>query len=337
MFLVFLLGRIRADIDEIADCYEHLWPGFSSAEQADVINETLIKPEAVLQYTNLETGNRNSVQIAKELGAGYDGRRLATFARQRTGLKRVQDDLCGVYRDEHSRPFSVKTKSQINLHLFASNDPDDVDEMDNGEEVTPVRSFTPRVLHPATIMSVPPPLPPMPTNSASPSKSIILPPAVSSAQLSPKIINGGGTKSSSNFLSKLMNRSTTSTTNSTTDKDDQQRLVDEDHALPTIVPSTSLGIQTFSSTEIDSFDDDSNNFGELNALLAGSSSTKPGIDSFQTKQQSSAGHSNPATQNAHRMASRRRSSQQMSRDEVDENDQDAPGAIRATYDFLNNW
>lgn len=322
-------GRIRADIDEIAECYEHLWPAFSAAEQADVINETLIQPAAVLQYSNLETTNRKSGQFGKELGAGYDGRRLATFARQRTGLKRIQDDLCGVYRDEHSRPFAVKTKSQINLHLFATNDSDDVEETDNGgEEVTPVRSFVPRALP----MAIAPPLPPQPTHS-SPSKSITLPPPVSSTQLSPKNTNGSS-KTSSNFLAKLMNRSTTSTTNSSSaDQDDQQRLVDEDHLLPTIVASSSLGLQSFSSTDIDPFDDDSSNFGESNALLSGSASNKPGIDTFQAK--TPMAHT---VNTAARMTSRRRSEQQMCRDEVDDmKDQDAPGAIRATYDFLNNW
>lgn len=323
-------GRIRADIDEIADCYEHLWPSFSAAEQADVINETLIRPAAVLQYSNLEDPARKSSQLGKELGAGYDGRRLATFARQRTGLKRIQDDLCGVYRDEHSRPFAVKTKSQINLHLFATNDPDDVDETDNGgEEMTPVRTFVPRAL-PST-MAVPPPLPPQQATHSSPSKSIILPPPVSSTQLSPK---NNSTKTSTNFLAKLINRSATSTTNSSADKDDQERLVDEDQQFATIVASSSLGLQSFSSTDIDPFDDDSSNFGESNALLSGSASTKPGIDTFQAKNASVTANAN---HQATRMTSRRRSGQPLTRDEEDDNDQDAPGAIRATYDFLNNW
>lgn len=292
-----------------------------------MINETLIRPAAVLQYSNLSEANRKSGHFVKDLGAGYDGRRLATFARQRTGLRRIQDDLCGVYRDEHSRPFAVKTKSQINLHLFATNDTDDVDETDNGgEEVTPVRTFVPRVLPMTNAPTAAAPLPPLPTHS-SPSKSIILPPPVSSAQLSPKHTNGA-TKTSSNFLAKLMNRSTASTAD--TADDDQQRLVDDDQLRATIVASSSLGLQSFSSTDIDPFDDDS---GELNALLSHNScATKPGNDSFPTKVAASA--SNNANAGA-RMTSRRRSSHHQ--DANEDNDEDAPGAIRATYDFLNNW
>lgn len=281
-----------------------------------------------MQYSNLGGATSKSGQYGKDLGAGFDGRRLATFSRQRTGLKRIQDDLCGVYRDEHSRPFAVKTKSQINLHLFATNDPDDADETDNnGEEVTPVRTFVPRAIPMA--MASAPPLPPQPSHS-SPSKSIILPPPVSSSQLSPKTTNGAN-KTSSNFLAKLMNRSTTSNTNASIEKDDQERLVDEDQLYTTIVASSSLGLQSFSSTDIDPFDDDSSNFGESNALLSGSASAKPGIDTFQAKTQLTNSNANT------RLTSRRRSGQQLTRDEQDDNDQDAPGAIRATYDFLNNW
>lgn len=318
-----MAGRIRADIDQIADCYEHLWPAFSSTEQGDVINETLIQPAAVLQYSGIATQKSKQPPFAEDLGAGYDGRRLGTFARQRTGLKRIQDDVCGVYRDEHSRPFAVKTKSQIALHLFSesSADQEDVDETDAADEaVPPIRVITPAAtprpqLAAALRESVLSPVPPI---HSSPSNSITLPPAVSSAQLSPK--HGVGVKPT-NFLAKLMNRSSTGAASSSScGDDDQQRLVDDD-PLPTILaassqhPSSSLGGELSFSSADDDNDDDKHNFNELNALLA-------------TDITGGGGHSTKLGNN------RRRDSQRV-------NDDDAlvstDGVATATYDFLNNW
>lgn len=55
----------------------------------------------------------------KNEGYGFDGRDLRTFAIQTVAMKVIQDDNIGSFRDEYSRPFSYRTKSQINLHLFS--------------------------------------------------------------------------------------------------------------------------------------------------------------------------------------------------------------------------
>lgn len=48
----------------------------------------------------------------------FDEKHLLTYARLITGEKQSHDDICGVYLDEHSAPFSFKSKSQINLNMF---------------------------------------------------------------------------------------------------------------------------------------------------------------------------------------------------------------------------
>lgn len=48
----------------------------------------------------------------------YDGRNLQTFGMQKVALKVIQDDALGCFRDEHSRPFCYRTKSQINLFVL---------------------------------------------------------------------------------------------------------------------------------------------------------------------------------------------------------------------------
>ncbi|XP_037949981.1 uncharacterized protein LOC119680998 [Teleopsis dalmanni] len=48
---------------------------------------------------------------------GYDGHNLRTFRLQKVALKAIHDGNC---EDEHSSPFSYRTKSQINLTIFFS-------------------------------------------------------------------------------------------------------------------------------------------------------------------------------------------------------------------------
>ncbi|XP_053676525.1 uncharacterized protein LOC128726726 [Anopheles nili] len=126
--------KISLDIDEIRGAYEHIWDELSREEQMEIVNETIIKPELALKYfDNFSTSSdslqrilggddddeTNGVHGEEDRNANlYDGRRLQTFQYVRTGRKVVTDDSVGLYRDEHSAPFSHKTKSQINLNIF---------------------------------------------------------------------------------------------------------------------------------------------------------------------------------------------------------------------------
>ncbi|XP_036334871.1 uncharacterized protein LOC118745532 [Rhagoletis pomonella] len=56
------------------------------------------------------TSSKNEVK-----SYAFDGRNLYTYAVQKVALKIVYDDVLGAYRDEHSRPFSYRTNSQIDL------------------------------------------------------------------------------------------------------------------------------------------------------------------------------------------------------------------------------
>lgn len=153
-----LATKIYNDINEISDAYAHLWNGFNSDEQYDVINVTLIKPDIVLKYFNeisKLTDNKKEKQFinkpdnikvdededddlsltsinSKSYRTNfnhiylYNTKDLCTYQQIITALKYNQDDLCGVYRDEHSEPFNSKTKSQMNLN-FTPNGLDNVD------------------------------------------------------------------------------------------------------------------------------------------------------------------------------------------------------------------
>lgn len=176
-----IAAKIQLDIDEIANAYEHLWRTFSRREQCDVINEQLIKPDIVLRYfdaifggtgaaaaaaADRRTGSRRSsstttttttttidmhattaaaAAAAATAAYAFNGKHLRTYALQKCADKNGQDDVCGIYRDEHSPPFCVKTKSQIDFNAFDYGDP--VDDMVGG------------LLCPAPM---PPPLPPLP-------------------------------------------------------------------------------------------------------------------------------------------------------------------------------
>lgn len=117
-----IAAKIKLDISEVAGAYEHLWNRFSCLEQNDVINETLIRPELVLKYFDQLRSSSGKTLTDDSNGHLYDLKHISTYAKQRTGLKRIQDDVCGVYRDEHSPPFAMKTKSQIALNLFERDD-----------------------------------------------------------------------------------------------------------------------------------------------------------------------------------------------------------------------
>lgn len=139
-----LAKKIHSDIDVIADAYAHLWNEFSAEEQHDVINVTLIKPDIVLKYfneitkysdtkkeppitTKSDIQSDDNVSFASSTNSTnfshiylYNGKDLCTYQQIMTALKYNQDDVCGVYRDEHSEPYNAKTKSQMNLNFTPS-------------------------------------------------------------------------------------------------------------------------------------------------------------------------------------------------------------------------
>lgn len=87
--------RMYADMKETKVAYEDLWHTISEKEQKEILSESIITPEVLLKY------NQNEVE-----------ENINEFA-----IKLIIDDHC-TYQDEHSGPFSFKTRSQRNLTLF---------------------------------------------------------------------------------------------------------------------------------------------------------------------------------------------------------------------------
>lgn len=150
-----LAEKINADIADISDAYANLWKTFSKDEQNELIDVTLIKPNLILKYVDELKNDRNlkkrrsSAMLSKDdatiitdtdsnndrlsISSSsnsnsyrsndfshiylYNGKDLCTYGQIITALRYNQDDMCGVYRDEHSEPFNSKTKSQMNLNF----------------------------------------------------------------------------------------------------------------------------------------------------------------------------------------------------------------------------
>lgn len=72
----------------------------SSEEQAQVINESLIYPDAILKYSINEKESHILPDSFSTLKISY-------------GCKILQDETGSQWRDEHSAPFSWKTASQL--------------------------------------------------------------------------------------------------------------------------------------------------------------------------------------------------------------------------------
>ncbi|XP_055917173.1 uncharacterized protein LOC129949626 [Eupeodes corollae] len=138
--------KISFDIDETKSAYGHIWEKLNTNEHNEIINETLMKPEISLRYfdnfsitttasslslSSMVTPSQNEEPAKRPASQpnhhyldtrryyDFDGRNLSTFSDQKVGLKLVHDETFGTFRDGHSMPFSYKTKSQINLKLFA--------------------------------------------------------------------------------------------------------------------------------------------------------------------------------------------------------------------------
>ena len=91
--------RICDDISSTRENYESAWNYLSAEEQNQVINESLIYPDAVLRYSVVSEANKLTESFPM-LKMSY-------------GNKILQDESGAEWRDEHSAPFSWKTSSQL--------------------------------------------------------------------------------------------------------------------------------------------------------------------------------------------------------------------------------
>lgn len=94
--------RIFDDVQATKENYESAWTYLSTQEQTQVLDESLIYPDAVLKYSMLTSNDP-----APSLQLSY-------------GCKILQDETGAQWRDEHSAPFSWKTSSQLHIDKFAA-------------------------------------------------------------------------------------------------------------------------------------------------------------------------------------------------------------------------
>ncbi|KAL1512969.1 hypothetical protein ABEB36_002464 [Hypothenemus hampei] len=92
-----IASRLHADLEETKGAYEDLWKTLSKEEQDQILTESIIKPEVSVRYKTSEKKPCDEYAV-----------------------RIVMDDHCS-YRDEHSGPFSFRTKSQRNLTVFEPN------------------------------------------------------------------------------------------------------------------------------------------------------------------------------------------------------------------------
>lgn len=107
-----LATKIHEDIIEAKNAYENIWETLTEKEKAEIINESIIKPEIALKYTLLDTldFDLNDPPVRKD--------DLMTFFGREHGQRIIQDEHTS-YRDEHSAPFIYQTKSQLNLCILS--------------------------------------------------------------------------------------------------------------------------------------------------------------------------------------------------------------------------
>ncbi|XP_044753041.1 uncharacterized protein C1orf198 homolog [Coccinella septempunctata] len=97
-----IASRIYNDINQTKAAYEDLWNTLSPDEQEQILNESIIKPEVQIKYNYQDEGGFKKSQE-------YSSKII------------IDENNCS-YRDEHSAPFSFKTRSQRDLSILTSKD-----------------------------------------------------------------------------------------------------------------------------------------------------------------------------------------------------------------------
>lgn len=99
--------RISDDVKSTRENYESAWNYLSRDEQNQVINESLIYPDAVLKYS-----------LSADQYQQPDKPESFPVLKTSYGQKIIQDESTGVHwRDEHSSPFAWKTYSQLSINI----------------------------------------------------------------------------------------------------------------------------------------------------------------------------------------------------------------------------
>lgn len=164
-----------------------------------------------------------------------------TFFKQKTGRKLVQDEAIGKYRDEHSAPFSVRTRSQLNLRSYEA---EEEEQMGPSEDYNKILShkLAQEAIKRAAILS--------PLNKAKePKSSSVVSPPLSAkvtveqptidSNISYNKIKNETEDTDGNFISKFINR--LSTNNGT---NGNHYLVEEHDEHENLVNNINLSLST---------------------------------------------------------------------------------------------
>ncbi|XP_044316494.1 uncharacterized protein LOC123037870 isoform X2 [Drosophila rhopaloa] len=122
-----LSEKITRDVNKVKAAYsQDAWLTLTLNEQENILNNQLINPDIYTKYYNgIEEKKRrikaeNFKNDYQQLGCSdavylYNEKDLYTYTYQNVGLKILHDENTRDCRDEHSFPFSYRTKSQINI------------------------------------------------------------------------------------------------------------------------------------------------------------------------------------------------------------------------------
>ncbi|XP_041632631.1 uncharacterized protein [Drosophila kikkawai] len=120
-YLNSLSLNIARDINRVKSTYDQeTWHSLTLNDQENVLNNFFIKPDLYNKYNNKCITERAS-QVKTNMVYSYNGQDLHTYIYQNVGMKMLYDENhAGNCRDEHSFPFSYRTKSQINIPSIES-------------------------------------------------------------------------------------------------------------------------------------------------------------------------------------------------------------------------
>lgn len=126
--------RLIEDVVAVKESYEDVWTGLENSEQEDILNESIIRPEAILRYeghvTIRDSNKHPSAETAAVRLSSFGVDKVFPRLRVQSGQKELSyEDTSGShsedlgsdctysYRDEHSAPWTWMTRSQQELRF----------------------------------------------------------------------------------------------------------------------------------------------------------------------------------------------------------------------------
>jgi len=146
--------RLIEDVVAVKEAYEDVWTGLDVSEQEEIINENIIRPEAILRYEGhvaiRDSARHPSATTAEVRLSSFGVDKVFPRLKVKSGQKEntfedtsgsqgedLGSDCTYSYRDEHSGPWSWMTRSQQELSFESGpNEPCSSEELDGLETLT---------------------------------------------------------------------------------------------------------------------------------------------------------------------------------------------------------